>query len=135
MKKITYGLIAAAGILSASMTFALDQKSGYYSTQHPQTVVNKTLKAMFPATDITVINATSNVIYVSVPGTSINDILYPNSQPDHIRNDRGAFITPIVLQDAYRTNFFSQSVCPRAVVTVFGNIGSYKVNVDEEYCH
>lgn len=134
MKKFGLGLIAIAGLISTSLAFATND--GYYSTLHPQTKANKTLNALlFPPTDITVINATSNIVYVIVPGTSINDTLFPSSQPDHIRNDRGAFNTPIVLQDPNRNTFFSQVVCPRAVITTFGNVGSYKVNVDEEYCH
>lgn len=139
MKKLCLGLATLVGLISATIGFAasaVNKESGYFSTQHPLVSPTKAVKAtLFPPTDITVTNASSNAIYVVVPNTPIYDLLYSNSQPDHIRNNGGAFYTNIALLDPNRNTFWNYTVCPRALVTVYGYPGSYKVNVDNEYCN
>lgn len=134
MKKTALMLIAT-GLLSVATAAVAGPEDGYFSTLHPLVSATGGKAPRFPATDITVVNASNNVIFAIVPNTPINDLLNPNSQPDHIRNNNGAFNTTLILQDPYRATFDQRVVCPRALVTVFGGPGAYRINVDEEYCH
>ena len=136
MKKRALSLFAALGFLSTSFVFAsqtnLDLK-GYYSSQHPSTVVKATT-TMFPPTDITVANSSSDGIYVVVPNTPIHDFVYAGNN-DHIRHSSYYGDTHLILEDPYHHVFFDNYVCRLAVVNVLGQPGAYHLNVDSEYCH
>lgn len=146
MKKYALGFAAVMSLIFATVGFAentvnkTNKESGYYSSLHP--LMNETKTAavkganLFPSlTDITVINASLSPIYVIVPGTPIDDMLYPNSSPDHIRNNSGAFYTDIVIEDPYSQIFFDETVCERALIIIYGTPNAYNVNVDNEYCN
>lgn len=105
----------------------------YYSKQHPRTP-GMNAASMYPATDITVVNATVGVIYTVVPNSPIYDVNSPETN-DHVRHDSLMGPTHIHLQDPYGNAFFDNYVCRLAVITTFGFPGSYRVNVDEEYCY
>lgn len=126
-------MLASITSLALAADVSNNDPKGYYSTQHPQSVSSKLKVTLFPPTDITLINATSNTIYAIVPGSPIYDAIYPGSN-DHIRHNTMYGDTQIVFQDPYHFNFFNSFVCRLAVVTVFGQVGSYRVNVDTEYC-
>lgn len=107
--------------------------SGYYSSLHP--LKARIAKAIIhPPTDITISNASNNMIYAIVPNTPIHDAIYPGNN-DHIYNHEGAFYTSLILQDQYANVFFNNAVCPLAVMTVYGTFGSYRVNVDNDLCN
>lgn len=141
MKKLALSLLAITGLITASYAFAT-ASSGYYSTLHPNANTSASAKSpLFPPTDITVINSSTSLVHVVVPGTSINDTVAPptndpNAPPpnDHIRNGSYYGTTEIVLQDPNFNTFFDQSFCRLAVVTINGCPGQYHVNVDNEYC-
>lgn len=134
MKKLCLSILAVAGMVSAPLVFADNAVAkGYYSTQHPQTTLS-TNQTMFPPTDITVTNASSNTIYVAVPNSPIYDQLYAGSN-DHIRHNTYYGDTFISLQDPNHNEIWSRSVCRLALVTVYGNPGNYRVNVDRELCN
>jgi hypothetical protein len=115
--------------------------SGYYSTQHPKAEVNNGATAAaaktYPYTDITIINSSFSVMYATVPGTSIYDMIYPNNS-DHIYNDNpNIYWTHIRLldpsQNVYRS-IFEGDVCRRAIITVSGGPGNYTTNVNSSAC-
>lgn len=142
MKKICSSVIAAVILAAAPLSFAAQGGNeavavkGYFSSQssskqdHAMTAAKSRL---FPSTDITVVNSANDPIYVVVPG-AINDFLAPQVN-DHIRNDGLYGDTHIVLQDMMHNTFFDQTVCRLSVISVYGGIGNFKVNVDSEYCH
>lgn len=133
MKKISLGLVAISSLISASFCFAnTPDLSNYFSTLHSKPTAG--LKATFhPPTDITIVNASTNYIFAVVPGSPVNDRLSPGFN-DHIYgyNTNDAYI---VLQDPYRDTFYSDYVCRLAIVTVYGNPGSYRINIDNDLCN
>src|SRR6185295_5565392 len=88
-----------------------------------------------PPTDITVINASSNGIYVTVPNSPVNDYLNPGYN-DHVYNrDPNLWYTYLVLQDQYRGTFYAANVCRLAIVTVYGYTGHFRINTDSDLCN
>ena len=135
MKNVCLTLAAVAGLVAATTVFADNaQLKQYYSSQKPLATADGSKANRFPPTDITITNSSVAAIHVVIPGTSIHDTLYPTAN-DHIRNNNGAFNTSIILEDPYHTIFWNNTVCPRALVTVYGQPGSYRINVDNEYCY
>ncbi|OGT56760.1 MAG: hypothetical protein A3F14_04380 [Gammaproteobacteria bacterium RIFCSPHIGHO2_12_FULL_43_28] len=135
MKKQSIGLTAIAALLAANVAFANNvDLNGYYSTQHPQTMSNSVKATMFPPTDITLINGSSDIIFAVVPGSPINDVIYPTKN-DHIRHNTYAGLTRIMLKDPSNSVFFDNYLCRLAVMTVYGQPGNYQWNVDNELCN
>lgn len=134
MKKLLLASLAAVGFIS-SAAFAYTQPLyTYSSTLHPQ-AANSSASLLHPPTDITVINASANPIYAVVPNSPVNDYLTPGYN-DHIYNyDPNLWYTYLVLQDAYRTTFFSANVCRLAIVTVYGYTGNFSWNIDTDLCN
>jgi hypothetical protein len=127
MKSSIVGLALLAVSSAWSSTSALHT---YSSTLHPASE-----SLMHPHTDITVINASTSGIYAIVPNSPINDYITPGYN-DHIYNsDPNLWWTYLVLQDTYRTTFYSASVCREAIVTVYGSVGHYRINVDSDLCN
>ena len=135
MKNACLKLAAVAGLVAATTAFADNaaQMKGYFSTKTPSLVSDSAKPNRFPPTDITVTNASAYSIHVVVPGTTIHDTLYA-TDVDHIRNYSGAFYTTITLEDSYHAVFWNQMVCPRALITVYGQPGYYRIINDTEYC-
>lgn len=134
MKMRSLSLLVATGLVSSTVAFAGQSVlSGYYSSQHPQTTL-AAKATLFPPTDITITNASNNTIYAAVPNSPIYDTIYAGNN-DHIRHNTYYGDTFISLQDPNHNQFWSGSVCRLALVTVYGNPGSYRVNVDREYCN
>lgn len=136
MKKSIFCATAVA-VLSVSSAFANPASlSDYYSSVRPQATASKTLQAsLHPATDITVINASTNYIYAVVPNSPVNDLLNPGFN-DHIYNTNpNVWSTYLVLQDPYRATFYSANVCRLAIVTVYGSPGHYRINTDTDLCN
>ena len=134
MKKQIFSL-ALAGLLISPMVFAQNvNMNDYYSTQHPQTTANSVKAALFPPTDITLINASSDIIFAIVPGSTINDVIYPTKN-DHIRHNTYAGLTHIMMRDPYNGTFFDNYLCRLAVMTVYGQPGGYQWNIDNELCN
>lgn len=140
MKKILT-LLAVLGLLFAPISFAATSKTGgYYSTQHPKVATATTAatkSGSYPYTDITVVNSSYDVIYTIVPGTPIDDRVYPNGN-DHIYNDDpNIYWTHLVLLDPYRDwirPIFDGTVCSRAIVTVYGGPGNYNTYINSNAC-
>lgn len=134
MKMRSLSLLVATGLVSSTVAFAGQSVlSGYYSSQHPQTTL-AAKATMFPPTDITVTNASSNTIFVVVPNSPINDTVYAGTN-DHIRHNTYYGSTTISLQDPNHNQFWSGAVCRLALVTVYGTPGNYRTNVDNELCN
>jgi len=121
-------------VLSTSLAFASTSSlNEYYSTMHPSTS-NAIKNMLHPPVDITIINATSNYIYVVVPNSPVNDYISPGYN-DHIHNyDANVWNTYVVLQDAYRNTFYTNTVCRLAILTVYGYPGNYRENLDTDLC-
>ena len=141
MKKIYFCLATLASLMFTSLAFAADASvnSGYYSDLHPKTTLNAAKSNFAPATDIAVVNTTAGLIYAVVPNSPINDALASQANDisqnnDHIHHDTLTSDTYIILQDPYRNAFFSKNVCRLALITVYGNVGSYRVHVDDDQC-
>src|SRR5688500_4996189 len=115
MKKINSILLAAA-LLTSSFVYANGTSlNDYYSTLHPQRSVASLKAPMHPITDITVVNASSSYIYAVVPNSPINDLVNAGYN-DHIyNNDPNIWYTTLVLQDPYRSSFYSATVCRLAI--------------------
>lgn len=133
MKTMRLSFIALAAMAAASIASAASPNlADYYSAQHP--ALNSKVKAVtFPATDITVINASTSPIYAIVPNSPIYDLIYPTAN-DHIRNNTFYGDTNLVLQDTYQNTIFNRYVCRASVVTVYGQPGSNSIVIDTEYC-
>lgn len=125
-------LLLAAGLAAGSLAYASE---GYVGVHRPLSTFSKKSANLYPPTDITVINVASNAIRVKVPYSSVNDVLYPQSIPYHITHTGGSFVTTLDIKDMSYRNVFYGSVCPQALVTVYGYAGNNTYYVDEEYCH
>lgn len=130
-------------LFSACVAFAMTATSAfasttnlnqYYSSMHPSTS-NAIKNLLHPPVDITIINATSDYIYVVVPNSPINDYISPGYN-DHIHNfDPNIYSTYLVVQDPYRNTFYSNTVCRTAILTVYGHPGNYRQNLDTDLCN
>jgi hypothetical protein len=107
--------------------------AGYYSSQHPHAGLKAALANSYPATDITVVNATDNVITMAIPN-AFSDYVQVEAN-NHLRHQTLVAPTHLNLLDPYGNVFFDQYVCRLAVVTAYGQVGSYRINVDTEYCN
>ncbi len=136
MKKMSALLLVAAGLTMSAATFAADA-NGYYSAQHPKMNLTATAANFAPATAITIVNGSQDMIYAVVQDQYGKDLLTDSvyqEKHDHIRHDTNYGTTRLVLRDPNRNTFFDVNVCRRAVVSVFGRSGSFRYNIDEEYC-
>ncbi|OGT45898.1 MAG: hypothetical protein A3E83_02310 [Gammaproteobacteria bacterium RIFCSPHIGHO2_12_FULL_41_20] len=133
MKKLYISTFAALGIAMAPCAFSQGVDfNGYYSTQH----VSKSATAnnLVPPTDITVVNASSDIVYAIVPNSPIHDLIY-SGQNDHIRHNNYYGDTHLVLTDPFSRTLFDGYVCRLAMVSVSNPFGAYRINVDSEYCY
>lgn len=132
MKKITVSSLALIGMLSSALTFAADSKlSSFYSSMHPKPQL-AAKAGLHPATDVTVVNASTSYIYATVRdqynNLVINDVLYPN-QNDHLYSDDPyAFsYNTLILNDPYYNSFYVNHPCRYALITVYGTPGNYRI--------
>lgn len=131
MKKLAFAMAVTVAMTFGANAFA-EKLEGYSSKLSPALGASKKANFTWP-TNITVINASSGYIYVTVPNTNIYDYVQPRLN-DHVYNQYGSVFTNIVLRDQYNTPFYSQVVCPYAIVTVHGYTGNYTVNTDSDLC-
>lgn len=105
-------------------------------TTLPATVLSGLKSYIHPLTNITVINASVDTIYAVVTANNIYQLyqaVYPRGYL-HIYEDDLFDPTYLVLKDPYSNDFFSGYVCRRAIITVFGQPGSYLVQNDRDFC-
>jgi hypothetical protein len=131
MKKLLIGLTTLFSLAIGSMAFATAaDNSGYYLNSN-NTSITKTLTV--PETNITALNYCDESIYVIVPNSPINYEVFSGNSRTISRNGYYGS-TQLVLQDWNRITFFNQYVCRRAIVTVDGRPGAYRVLIDGKYC-
>lgn len=143
MHKIIITLLAITTFFVSTITLANSLEIAKSNTTNP--AINphyssslspkKTgLRAAFSyyASDITVINATSNVIYTVIPDV-INDFT-SRDETDHLFHPTYAGDTFLILEDPNHAAFFQSDVCHLALVIIYGSPGSYTVKVDRSYC-
>lgn len=136
MKNFCLALFLLASVAMSSVfaaPSATPKMGGYFTSLHPKSFADAKHVA-HPPTDITVINSSSSMFYVTIPNTSIYDALYPGNN-EHIYNVYGAYYTDVVLRDPGHTVFFANVVCPLAIMTVTGYPGAYHVTVDSDLCN
>lgn len=129
---VTFSFAAADVAKNPSNGSSAHAKPGdYYSTKHSQPKLNASAKGypFPPATDIAIYNGTNNIIFVMVPFSPINDVIYPHTA-DHIYHDTMYADTHIVLQDPQRFTFFDRFVCRHANIMVSGGQYNYHTTVD-----
>ncbi len=155
MKKIFLSLIAIMSLVSTSFVFAdtsnavtgasefnITAAKGYSSKKNKlQNAVFKNANAKlnastsaYYATNITVINASSELIYTYVPGSGIYDSIFP-TENDHILNGSYSGNTYVVLQDPNYSTFYQGYMCRYAITTVFGYPGNYRIFIDAMLCN
>lgn len=133
MKRIGLFTLISALFISAS-AFASTGLQQYSSTFHPLTT-KATTNLLHPPTAITVVNATSDYVYVVVPNSPIYDRIAPGLN-DHITNsDPNIWYTNLQVKDSYHNTFFNYNLCRLAIVTVYGYYGHYSWNVDDHLCN
>lgn len=136
MKKIGLSILAASLISTAVAAMPAKQPNMQaYHGGYTALASKKSLNSFYPMTDISIINASDNMIRITIPNTPVQDWLYVNASPYHVTHTGGSFYTNLLIQDSSYNTIFNQTVCPRALVTIFGSYGHYTWNVDEEYCH
>lgn len=146
MRKAYFAAITVLTFFLSSSIFAdSDLAKGYYTNKHPKEPVkeasvsannNKKLSmaTFLPTTDITIINATPLLMYVTIPDTNVYDPVYPRVNV-HVYNDFQFGDTYLILKDPYGNTFYNGNVCRRAIVTVYGQPGNYSIYMDREFCH
>lgn len=130
MKKLLISMVAAVGLISGS-SFA---GTNGFVAKIESAKSSKSVKAgmfMFAPTDITVINATP----VSLTSTAPITATFGPSQHLHIQNYGSSSYTQVAVMDPYNNLVFNSTVCPHAIITIQGQPGSYRWDIDEEYCH
>ena len=125
-------ILSAVALIATSFAFAnIANASDYKSIQG--SLPNKKIAAtLFPATDITIVNGSTNVIYVSVPG--LNAIIYSGGI-NHITRESYYGSTFLTLRDPGNVAFHADNFCRLAIVAVFGQPGYYRITVDRELCN
>lgn len=135
LQSIIFFSVVSTAFAAATPEPPREMLNKYYSSTHPRAIHGMQAgMASYPATDITVVNATVSVIHVVVPGTPIDDVKTSETN-DHIWHDYLTSPTHLNLVDPYGNIFFDRYVCRLAVVSVFGYPGSYRFNIDETYCN
>jgi len=130
MKKWFINILALTSLIWTTVIFANKEIDNAYHIKKSTTVQNG---ISVPATNITILNYSEESIFVVVPGTSLYDLLYAG-RSDTIFNNSYYGDTRIMLQDWNRITFFDQYVCRRAILTVDGRPGSYRIMLDKKYC-
>jgi hypothetical protein len=134
MKLISRCLSAVICLFLVSTALAATSTGGYQSVTRPVAISAEGKKtSLYPPTDITIINASADLLNIAIPGDTFTDVIGPTTSK-HLVNYRGSFFTPLALKDPYYTQFWTGVVCPFAIVTVYGRPGYYKVSIDSEYC-
>jgi len=121
--------LALLGALATTAAYA-DVKAP--ANKYSSAPYTKTFNAaLVPPTNIAILNFSSDTVYAVVPGFSIpllsgnaNTITHPTYWDD-------SYLT---LQDPYHTPFYNRYVCHRAIVTIGGTPGYYRIDVDSRYC-
>lgn len=116
--------VAFLSVLSATSAFAI---SGYSTAPYTKNFN----RALVPATNIAVLNYSTDVVYASVPGVGFT--LFSGNDTTFTHPTYSGY-TPLTLQDPYHNTFYSQQVCRYAVVFIDGHPGSYRTTVDGRYC-
>lgn len=133
MKKFCLTLTTILLAASASLSFAAADKGGYYSSDKPA-AKGVAAKALFPATNISIINGTNGVVFALIPEYGYVKDIYPGEDKP-IQNNNYYGDSHIVLQGPAHDTFFDQYVCRAAVISVFGERPNYHYNVNTEYCN
>ncbi|HTM64381.1 MAG TPA: hypothetical protein VL360_07770 [Gammaproteobacteria bacterium] len=131
MKRISIFTLLSALVVFSSTVFAAPSMAKLNS------VVNKSMSVAnltHPLTAITVINASSSPIYVTVPNTPIYDYL-TSGYNDHITHPDAIWSTNVVIRDVYHAPVFNFSLCRLAIVTIYGYTGHFSYNIDDHLCH
>src|SRR3990167_5821758 len=115
MKKLAIATLAAVALTMGAASFAASSK--VYVDNQP-TIADKTTRLLHPYTDITIVTASVSPFYINIPGSGLGDIYMQNGTPNiHIHHNTNQS-WPLVLKNIYQQAFFSQYVCPLAIVTV-----------------
>jgi hypothetical protein len=136
MKKSGLLALITTAVIFSSSVFAADQPSKNLFTKMVPSAADTTAKSLLhPPTNITVVNASSSYIYVTIPGTAVNDYLRPGIN-DHIySNDPNVFYWYLLLKDTYNRAIYSGQVCREAIVVVTGYTGNFTFNTDSDLCN
>ncbi len=133
MKKFLLGVAMIAGVSSSVMALPTASSFQTSPTALKATAGMKGLKGLSLApTNIVIVNLTYSLIHFSVPNSNIDEPLYP-SEYNYIADYSGAYFLPINIEDSYHTIFWSQTVCPRAVIMVT-SLSPSGVGVMDEHC-
>lgn len=136
MKKLALASAAILGslFLTTAMATTKDSTNGF--TFQVYKGVQATIRStMHPFTDISIINASSDDIYMSTPNVPVTKQI-PRGYNGHITNtDPNSYYTYVTLSDPFGNVFFSRSVCRLDILTVYGYPGNYSINEDTELCY
>ena len=128
MKKILIALATTLSLAAATTTFAANTGTNDYYISSGDQIASKAF--VVPATNITVLNYSDEFIYLASP---VNYQI-PSGNSRTISRNAYYDSTHIVLQDWNYTTFYDRFVCRRAIITVDGRPGYYRISVDGRYC-
>jgi len=118
MKKFCLGLAMMASFVFAPVVMSAPLSSANFLTS-PAPLTAATAKSSFGAapTDIIIVNLSPYKIYFSVPGTNIDNPLFPG-EASNIREFNRAYYLTVNIEDAGHAVFWSRLVCPQAILVV-----------------
>jgi hypothetical protein len=135
MKKLTVFLSLIISSLFLTNSIAAPVTMSGYSAQVFKGLTPSFAAASFhPFTDITIVNASSNTIYMVVPNSPVDQGIAPGYNGHIHNNDSNNYNTYVVLLDPSRQTFYAKTVCRLAILTVRGYQGSYSINEDFDLC-
>ncbi len=132
MKKVALSLIALA---ASSLTLAANtvNLSGYYSSDEAKSnkgIAARAAAMVYRPTDIVLVNATSEIVYVTYANGGITKPIY-SEQIFHIWHDTFGGDSYIQLQSASGYNYLNANVCHQSVIGIF-NTG--RITLDTKSC-
>ena len=132
MKKFCLGLAMMAGFVFAPVAMSAPLTGSFVTSPAPLSAAAAKSGIDRSPTDIVVMNMSPYKIYFSVPGTKIDDPLFPG-QASYIREFNRAFYLTVNIEDEFHTVYWSRMVCPQAIISVV-SLRSDGVGVINEHC-
>lgn len=117
MKRFLINIAIIAGLVASASAIAVPAAKNLQISPAGLSAKAGIQRFELAPTNIIILNASEDLIHFSVPNSDIDFPLYPGEY-NYIADYTRAHYLTINIEDAYHNIFWSQTVCPRAVVVV-----------------
>jgi len=119
-------------MVASSVAFSATDLSSLQASKSPLNIKQGVQRFSLAPTDVIIMNFSRNLIFASIPGTSIDMPVNSGYYGYLVSYDASLYFT-LNIEDDMHVAYWSKTVCPRAIVQVFGPLSS-DVFVETEHC-